>query len=200
MLSRESVAGESVEEYVSELTADRLRQSVHECQLKSVSDIIRENRIDKIDLLKIDAEKSRAGHHQGHRRSATGPRSSRSCSRYTIRHAKRSSEIERLLIDKGIPLCRGAGDTARACGLVQSLCNAGSKSARRSMSDPAAAKPQPADRSSAARRRQLAAEHPGIRRRAALVHEATPRCRWSFASVPMTPVAEADAESEGGAE
>src|SRR6185369_7257271 len=30
----------------------------HECQLTSVSDIIRENRIDKIDLLKIDAEKS----------------------------------------------------------------------------------------------------------------------------------------------
>ncbi len=58
MLNRESVAGDSVDEYVSELTADRLRQSVHECQLMSVSDIIRENQIDKIDLLKVDAEKS----------------------------------------------------------------------------------------------------------------------------------------------
>ena len=58
MLSSESIAGESVEEYVSELTADRLRRRTYECQLTSVSDIIRENQIDKIDLLKIDAEKS----------------------------------------------------------------------------------------------------------------------------------------------
>ena len=58
MLNSESVAGESVEEYVNELTADRLRRRTHECRLTSVSDIIRENQIDKIDLLKIDAEKS----------------------------------------------------------------------------------------------------------------------------------------------
>jgi FkbH-like protein/FkbM family methyltransferase len=58
MLKNESGAGESVEEYVDELTADRLRRSTQECQLISVSDIIRENQIDKIDLLKIDAEKS----------------------------------------------------------------------------------------------------------------------------------------------
>jgi len=58
MLSGESVAGESVEEYVTELTADRLRHSTYECQMTSVSDIIRENGIDRIDLLKIDAEKS----------------------------------------------------------------------------------------------------------------------------------------------
>jgi FkbH-like protein/FkbM family methyltransferase len=58
ILNSESVAGEFVEEYVNELTADRLRRRTHECQLTSVSDIIRENQIEKIDLLKIDAEKS----------------------------------------------------------------------------------------------------------------------------------------------
>jgi FkbH-like protein/FkbM family methyltransferase len=58
MLKSESVAGESAEEYVNELTADRLRRRTHECRLTSVSDIIRGNQIDKIDLLKIDAEKS----------------------------------------------------------------------------------------------------------------------------------------------
>ena len=58
MLNNESVAGESVEEYVNELTADRLRRRTHECRLTSVSDIIQDNQIDKIDLLKIDAEKS----------------------------------------------------------------------------------------------------------------------------------------------
>ncbi|PYJ79561.1 MAG: hypothetical protein DME22_25280, partial [Verrucomicrobia bacterium] len=58
MLKSESVAGESVEEYVNELTADRLRRRTYECRLTSVSDIIRDNQIDKIDLLKIDAEKS----------------------------------------------------------------------------------------------------------------------------------------------
>jgi len=58
VLNSQSVAGESMEEYVNDLTADRLRCTTHECQLTSVSDIIRENHIDKIDLLKIDAEKS----------------------------------------------------------------------------------------------------------------------------------------------
>ena len=58
MLNAESVADESAQEYVSELTIDRLRRSTHECSLTTVSDIIRENHIDRIDLLKIDAEKS----------------------------------------------------------------------------------------------------------------------------------------------
>jgi FkbH-like protein/FkbM family methyltransferase len=58
MLKAESLADESVQEYVHELTRDRLRRSLHECRLTTVSDIIRENQIEKIDLLKIDAEKS----------------------------------------------------------------------------------------------------------------------------------------------
>jgi len=58
VLNSQSVAGESVEAYVSELTANRLLCNTHECRLTTVSDIIRENQIDKIDLLKIDAEKS----------------------------------------------------------------------------------------------------------------------------------------------
>lgn len=53
-----SLGSESVEEYVAELTADRLRGTTYECRLTCVSDIIRENHIDRIDLLKIDAEKS----------------------------------------------------------------------------------------------------------------------------------------------
>jgi FkbH-like protein/FkbM family methyltransferase len=58
MLNAESSGGESVQEYVNELTRDRLRRSTHQCRLTTVSDIIRENQIDRIDLLKIDAEKS----------------------------------------------------------------------------------------------------------------------------------------------
>jgi FkbH-like protein/FkbM family methyltransferase len=65
VLKSEAVAGESVDEYVSELTADRLRRSTHECRLTTLSDIIRENQIDKIDLLKIDAEKSELAIIQG---------------------------------------------------------------------------------------------------------------------------------------
>jgi len=53
-----SEGNESLEEYVGELTQDRLRQTTCECRLTSVSDIIRENGIDRIGLLKIDAEKS----------------------------------------------------------------------------------------------------------------------------------------------
>lgn len=58
MLNGQSVTGESIDDYTKELMADRLRSTTHECQLTSVSDIIRDNQIDKIDLLKIDAEKS----------------------------------------------------------------------------------------------------------------------------------------------
>lgn len=49
---------DEADEYVDELTADRLRCTTHQCQLLSVSDIIRENQIQRINLLKIDAEKS----------------------------------------------------------------------------------------------------------------------------------------------
>src|SRR5260370_28111186 len=58
LLKAESVADESAQEYVQELTRDRLRRSVHHCRLTTVADIIRENQIERIDLLKIDAEKS----------------------------------------------------------------------------------------------------------------------------------------------
>ena len=53
-----AVDDESVETFVDELTADRLRRATQECRVTSVSDIIRDNHIDTIDLLKIDAEKS----------------------------------------------------------------------------------------------------------------------------------------------
>ncbi len=43
------------------LTSGRLESKSYECRLLSVSDIIRENNIKKIDLLKIDAEKSELG-------------------------------------------------------------------------------------------------------------------------------------------
>ena len=56
--SATSVDQDSMDAVVGELTADRLRGTTQECRLTSVSEIIREHRIDRIDLLKIDAEKS----------------------------------------------------------------------------------------------------------------------------------------------
>lgn len=59
MLERETlVEREDLEKYVDEFVADRLTRQTYKCQMTSVSDIIRENRLDKINLLKIDAEKS----------------------------------------------------------------------------------------------------------------------------------------------
>ena len=55
---RESGSDDSVDEFVKELTADRLNRQVCECALVSVSDIIREHGLAQVDLLKIDAEKS----------------------------------------------------------------------------------------------------------------------------------------------
>ena len=58
MLRGQAIDTESLESYVDELTADRLNRQTYECQLTSLSDIIRENGIETIDLLKVDAEKS----------------------------------------------------------------------------------------------------------------------------------------------
>jgi FkbH-like protein/FkbM family methyltransferase len=50
-------AEESVHAYVAELMTDRLKQQTFECPLLSVSDIIRDNKLPRVDLLKVDAEK-----------------------------------------------------------------------------------------------------------------------------------------------
>ncbi|MEM7334657.1 MAG: FkbM family methyltransferase [Chloroflexota bacterium] len=56
---------EALEQYVAELMADRMNSTPYSCQLRSLSDIIRENGIAKIDLLKVDAEKSELAILQG---------------------------------------------------------------------------------------------------------------------------------------
>ena len=53
-----SLEKSDVDEYVEEITNGRLESQTYDCKLISVSDIIEENKIEKIDLLKIDAEKS----------------------------------------------------------------------------------------------------------------------------------------------
>lgn len=50
--------GASVENYVQELSEQRLQSRTCSCELVSVADIIRANRLERIHLLKIDAEKS----------------------------------------------------------------------------------------------------------------------------------------------
>ena len=54
----EAVDSEQVDQLVTELISDRLTSTNYTCQLTSLSDIIRENEIEQIDLLKLDAEKS----------------------------------------------------------------------------------------------------------------------------------------------
>ena len=56
--SETAIEASALEEYVEELTAGRLYSKIYSVRLISISDIIRENRLEKIDLLKIDAEKS----------------------------------------------------------------------------------------------------------------------------------------------
>ena len=56
---------DSNDSMVKELTAERLRRRIHPCQLTSLSEIIRQNEIERIHLLKIDAEKSEADIIQG---------------------------------------------------------------------------------------------------------------------------------------
>lgn len=49
---------EQIDQLVEDLISDRLTSTQYICQLTSLSDIISENQIEQIDLLKIDAEKS----------------------------------------------------------------------------------------------------------------------------------------------
>jgi FkbH-like protein/FkbM family methyltransferase len=58
IMTKASVPADAVDELVREITADRLTGRSHECKLVSISDVIREHRIETVDLLKIDAEKS----------------------------------------------------------------------------------------------------------------------------------------------
>jgi FkbH-like protein/FkbM family methyltransferase len=50
-------AAEGVEDYVDALMTDRLASQTFECPLVAVSDIIRDQGLQRVDLLKIDAEK-----------------------------------------------------------------------------------------------------------------------------------------------
>jgi FkbH-like protein/FkbM family methyltransferase len=50
-------SAESAEEYVEELMTDRLKRQTFECQLVSVSDIMTDNALGRVNLLKVDAEK-----------------------------------------------------------------------------------------------------------------------------------------------
>ncbi len=60
LLNQQTSAGvtELSGEKLDELLAERLRSERFTCQLKTISDVIRENDVERIDLLKIDAEKS----------------------------------------------------------------------------------------------------------------------------------------------
>jgi FkbH-like protein/FkbM family methyltransferase len=91
---------ESLGSFVAELTTNRLRQRTYQCRMISVSDIIREDRIEKIHLLKIDAEKSEleilagiAGEHW--------PLIDQIVVEVHDRTKQAVEEVERLLIDKG---------------------------------------------------------------------------------------------------
>jgi amino acid adenylation domain-containing protein/FkbM family methyltransferase len=48
----------SLTSYIDQLADDRTRSETFACRLTTISDVIRENGIDRIDLLKIDVEKS----------------------------------------------------------------------------------------------------------------------------------------------
>ena len=52
-----AAASDAIAGYVTEFTADRLHSRRYRCRLVSLSSIVREQAIEKIDLLKIDAER-----------------------------------------------------------------------------------------------------------------------------------------------
>lgn len=95
-----AAAEDVVESVVAELTADRLHHTTHECRLISVSDLIRERGIDKIDLLKIDAEKSELDILAGIE-DADWPKIAQIVIEIHDRTQEAVKRVERLLTEKG---------------------------------------------------------------------------------------------------
>ncbi|MBN4002011.1 FkbM family methyltransferase [Nostoc sp. LPT] len=61
MLKQQAVTGNGTtvsQEVLDELLVERLQSEQFTCQVKTISYIIEENKIERIDLLKIDVEKS----------------------------------------------------------------------------------------------------------------------------------------------
>jgi len=54
----EGYSSDELEAIIGERVAERLTAEEIACQLKTISEVIRENGIERIDLLKVDAEKS----------------------------------------------------------------------------------------------------------------------------------------------
>ena len=181
MLNSESVADESVEEYVSELTADRLRRRTHECRLTSVSDIIRENQIDKIDLLKIDAEKSELDIIEGID-DRDWPKIDQIVIEIHDRTREAVKRIEDLLIEKGYRCAVEQETLLEHSGLFNLYATRDGRTSRR-------LSPRAVPRWV----RQPEAKYSGLLRRAAVVHESG-SVPLVLCVCPRTPAAEADAE------
>ena len=111
-----SLGDESVKEYVDELTADRLHRRTYECRLMSVSDIIRQNGIDRIHLLKIDAEKSELDIIRGIE-DCHWPVIDQLVIEVHDRSRKAVEEVERILIGKGYRCAVEAEELLQSSGL-----------------------------------------------------------------------------------
>jgi FkbH-like protein/FkbM family methyltransferase len=85
---------------VKELTAKRLHRRIYPCQLTSLSEVIRQNEIEKIHLLKIDAEKSEFDIIQGIE-EAHWPLIDQLVIEVHDRTGEAVKQIEQLLIGKG---------------------------------------------------------------------------------------------------
>ena len=112
-----AMEGEALEEYVDQLVADRLDRQVHECRVTSVSDIIRDNKLARIDLLKIDAEKSELEIINGIAEH-DWPKIGQIVIEIHDRTREAVKSIEALLLAKGFHCARGQEDLLRDSGLV----------------------------------------------------------------------------------
>lgn len=86
--------------YAEELTRDRLRSETSQCRVVSLSDIIRKNKIAKVDLLKIDAERSELDILEGIE-DRHWPLISQIVIEVHDGTRQRVAQIERLLVEKG---------------------------------------------------------------------------------------------------
>ena len=86
--------------YAAELTHDRLRSETSRCRVVSLSEIIRKNKIAKIDLLKIDAERSELDILEGIE-DCHWPLISQIVVEIHDATKQRVAQIERLLVEKG---------------------------------------------------------------------------------------------------
>ena len=116
LASSGSTGGQNLDSFADELMEERLKSETFTCPLRSLSSIIRENQIERIDLLKLDAEKSELDVLRGIEEQ-DWPKIRQMVAEVHDKEGWRIAEVKRLLEEKGFEFSIEEEDLLRESGV-----------------------------------------------------------------------------------